>query len=865
MLSQLDQENECIDVERSTTSMITVGSSSQLQHDQSSSFHLFSEQEKVASSFHSKQNVSQTVQPSWAGHLEVVPHAVNTTTNPSSKQTVKDHLPKNHKQHTNELFMKRIKKLIFRRWPSRCIAIMNVILLLFLLQGLFGWLSSFILLYTTGEDMVQRSSAKRKIQMSLVVDHQLSELIKTTSFAVNQVLYQLPDLNLNDDLSWIKIFANLQQLYLYKLPIQISYFARFDQSVVGAEKLYARRVMKAPSNSTSLVRDLYEYRVVFDRLDQVLNSENLLRHVKTSVDMKSRPWYSLFVKNLTNPSKIMWSPFFKATNGIPSITACIPIYITNETTNLVENYTNQVIAWNVTAPRIPDHLYGVIGIQLNVKNISDILTQSAIRAGVAASFIINSEGHLVAATKFLSGMNSQQHNDPIIIEQLVNETIAKGFLQQISDWRKTFLSTSASTVQGLQGIAIQQAGSFVFQSTDTSLDVFLFTVTDPYGLNWGSVIAVPQRLFVEEVFQSSISSVVIFAGVLCLGLVILITVVQCIQMALRGIKRQLKELVDFKSKWKTEDKTRITINSSTSSFSFLHDIRQMQQSLNIMRFGLEIFSKYVPEIVAQQLCEGNDKVFTTRYMSVMIMNIYGFSLLAETTNRVNFISQSSELFTEISEIVERNKGVIDKYLGDRIVAVWNEVNRDHSVLEDNHEIRASKTALQIRDRLQILNSKWRRLHYPKLSCAFSVNSGEFLSGNIGSLNSRVNFTVIGDCLNVASALEKLNCKYKTQILMGEATHAKVKNQMICYFVDCSYIKGKFNPIKLYSLETGMSEASQCFEEMEKCFFAFNFSRILEICEQLELQQLVTPRIEGIIEHFKQRSLKMLTSFRSSEN
>ncbi|KAF0980841.1 hypothetical protein FDP41_013324 [Naegleria fowleri] len=468
-------------------------------------------------------------------------------------------------------------------------------------------ISAFILLYTTGDNIVQRSIAKQKLQMNLVMDYELSDLIKTTSLAINHVLYQSLDVNVNDNLGWLKLFDNLKRVYQYKLPIQMSYFGRFDQSMVGLELTYVRIFHKS-QNAVNLTRPVTDYHVIND-IDNILAPSNIMASYYSSVDMTARPWYKPFV-NTTNP-KILWSPFFySALSLYPSIAACIPIYINSTISSLNANYSSTAIYPSSTAPRIPSHLFGVIGIQLNVKNISDTLTKSAIRAGVAASFIINSQGQMVAATKFL-GYPSLQNESDIIMNAL------------------------------LQGLAIKEAGSFFFQTGQTpTLDIVLFTITDQYGLNWGSVIAVPQRLFVEEVLQS---------------------------------------------------------------------------------------------------------------------------------NRVSFISLSTDLFSEIYEIVENHKGSIDKYAGNRIVAYWN----GPKTSVKDHEILACNAAVQIVQCLAKLNSRWRKINYPCINFGLSINSGNFLAGNIGT-NSRINFTVLGDDANVASGITKLNRKFGTQVLIGHNTFEKSK-------------------------------------------------------------------------------------------
>lgn len=718
-------------------------------------------------------------------------------------------------------------------------------------------ISAFILLYTTGDNIVQRSIAKQKLQMNLVMDYELSDLIKTTSLAINHVLYQSLDVNVNDNLGWLKLFDNLKRVYQYKLPIQMSYFGRFDQSMVGLELTYVRIFHKS-QNAVNLTRPVTDYHVIND-IDNILAPSNIMASYYSSVDMTARPWYKPFV-NTTNP-KILWSPFFySALSLYPSIAACIPIYINSTISSLNANYSSTAIYPSSTAPRIPSHLFGVIGIQLNVKNISDTLTKSAIRAGVAASFIINSQGQMVAATKFL-GYPSLQNESDIIMNALVNETISRGFLQQITAWK------NAPSNQQLQGLAIKEAGSFSFQTGQTpTLDIVLFTITDQYGLNWGSVIAVPQRLFVEEVLQSSISSVVIFAVVLFLGLIIIISVVQFIQLSLRGIKHQMKELVagNFSS---------VRLDKRVSmGFSVLYDIRQMQQSLNSMRVGLSIFSKYVPDVIAKKFA---GEAMISRNMSILVMDLYGFTLLAEKTDRVSFISLSTDLFSEIYEIVENHKGSIDKYAGNRIVAYWN----GPKTSVKDHEILACNAAVQIVQCLAKLNSRWRKINYPCINFGLSINSGNFLAGNIGT-NSRINFTVsnvqnglflelmsyslkvLGDDANVASGITKLNRKFGTQVLIGHNTFEKVKDQFVCYFVDHVTLTGKSHPVRIYTMESTVKEATenqlkirQCSMEIEQCFCTSDFSRILRVCDTLEKH--VSPNMTGVIEYWKANASSFL--------
>ncbi|KAG2392611.1 hypothetical protein C9374_011336 [Naegleria lovaniensis] len=770
---------------------------------------------------------------------------------------------------------------------SPCITIMNVILILFILQGLFGLFSSFILLYTSGDNIIQRSYAKKKIQMSLVVDYQISEMIKTTTLTINQLLKDLDGMNLNDEMRWIVLFKHIQSFFEQKLPLQISYFGRFDHYFLGVERTYIRKFEK--TNNPSLVRAMYEYNMI-DDLSKILDPSNIRFSQNSTFSVTARPWYHLFL-NATNP-KILWSPLFFSFVGQPSMTASIPIYISQKISSIhsnnlnqslenttiennnsytwntvdgYENYTEFKIYRNESAPRNPSHLYGVIGLQLNLDKLANTLDQSARNAGVAIAFIINSYGEIVASTNLIvsssslsistnisslmahSSSGTPSNSSQNIVQDLMNEVISRGFLKKITEWhslnfeRQDFNDTAA----------IKDWGSFLFYHANTpNLEVFQYTITDQYGLNWGSVIAIPHKSFVDEVMSGSISSVVIFSVVLFLGVFILITVIQCIQMSLRYIKKQLREIVQFKSS---------TIFHEKKSFNLLYDIRQMQQSLNTMKSSLTIFSKYVPNSVTKRL--SRQQRMTLQSMTVMCIDLHGFSLLPDhcgnliTNNetmfgmdRVNFVSLATELFTELYGIIENSKGIVDKYTKDRIIAFWN----DTSCTVEDHERKACMASCEIKMALDRLNAQWlkRRFlqnddHTSLIRPYIGVNSGSILCGNIGSQH-RICFTVLGDGVNITSSLPSLNPKFGTKILIGENTYDRVKSHFICYFVDYMVLKGKQKPLKVYSLEMKIEEATEehlklrdYLNEIEACLFSMKFDRILEICQVINSSQYST--------------------------
>ncbi|KAG2385732.1 hypothetical protein C9374_002881, partial [Naegleria lovaniensis] len=120
----------------------------------------------------------------------------------------------------------------------------------------------------------------------------------------------------------------------------------------------------------------------------------------------------------------------------------------------------------------------------------------------------------------------------------------------------------------------------------------------------------------------------------------------------------------------------------------------------------------------------------------------------------------------------KNKGTLDRYTRNRVVAFWNE-----SQEESNHELLACSTALQILHTLTKLQEQWQQCSYQNLNVVLSVNSGELLSGNIGT-STRLNFTVFGDAVNITAGLVSLNRKFQTRVLLD---NKRLKKSKITWF------------------------------------------------------------------------------------
>jgi adenylate cyclase len=182
----------------------------------------------------------------------------------------------------------------------------------------------------------------------------------------------------------------------------------------------------------------------------------------------------------------------------------------------------------------------------------------------------------------------------------------------------------------------------------------------------------------------------------------------------------------------------------------------------------------------------------------MFADIRGFTALAETMSAEQTMDLLNECFTVLVDILMKYCGVLDKYIGDAIMAVFG-VPFAHQ----DDALRAVRTAMEMREAIGRFNETRRQRGHAPIGIGFGLATGEVVSGNIGS-EKRMNFTVIGDDVNIAQYLEKQNKFYGTGILISEATKMEVGDAYVTRLIDRILFKGKKNPVNVYEVlgETG---------------------------------------------------------------
>jgi len=186
---------------------------------------------------------------------------------------------------------------------------------------------------------------------------------------------------------------------------------------------------------------------------------------------------------------------------------------------------------------------------------------------------------------------------------------------------------------------------------------------------------------------------------------------------------------------------------------------------------------------------GGDK----KDLTVLFSDIRGFTTISEKMTPEDLVHFLNEYLTAMTNLVFKYDGLLDKYMGDAIMAVFGA-----PLDQPDHAVRACRTALGMMEELRKLQKKWEEEGRPFLDIGIGINTGDMVVGNMGS-DMRFDYTVMGDSVNLGSRLEGINKEYGTNIVISEYTYAAIRDALLCRELDSVRVKGKKLPVKIYEL------------------------------------------------------------------
>lgn len=238
--------------------------------------------------------------------------------------------------------------------------------------------------------------------------------------------------------------------------------------------------------------------------------------------------------------------------------------------------------------------------------------------------------------------------------------------------------------------------------------------------------------------------------------------------------------------------------------------------------------RYVSKDVVHEILDNPQSYLNSlggvrKEITVLFSDVRSFTTLTETADPHALVTQLNEYFEDMVAIVFANHGTLDKFIGDAVMAHWGSIISKGPAIDT---ARAINTVLQMRQALAELNRTWRSQGRPEMRVGFGVNFGDAIVGNLGC-EAKMEVSVIGDAVNLGSRLEGATKQYQLDVCIGEKAAALVKDDFILRSVDLIIVKGKTQPVEIFTVLDKRGAAQPTWlarhEEAMQLYRAGNFA------------------------------------------
>jgi adenylate cyclase len=204
---------------------------------------------------------------------------------------------------------------------------------------------------------------------------------------------------------------------------------------------------------------------------------------------------------------------------------------------------------------------------------------------------------------------------------------------------------------------------------------------------------------------------------------------------------------------------------------------------------------FSPDVVREVVRHKDEGSLTTsrRTVTVLFSDIRGFTSISEKVEPEQVAEMLREYLSEMTEIVFRHGGTVDKYIGDCIMALYNVPFED-----PEHAVKAVRTGLEFQERTLAVSQRWEARLGIVIRNGVGITTGEAVVGTLGS-RQRLEYTAIGDTINLGARLESITKEYKTDIIISEFTYEHVKDHFTTKELGDVTVKGKTRPVKIYAV------------------------------------------------------------------
>jgi class 3 adenylate cyclase len=279
-----------------------------------------------------------------------------------------------------------------------------------------------------------------------------------------------------------------------------------------------------------------------------------------------------------------------------------------------------------------------------------------------------------------------------------------------------------------------------------------------------------------------------------IGLLLLISVVMAHQVS-TSVHRPLHALGEFARKIGSGDLTsRVPITGRDIAGRLAATLNQMAAGLQERDHVKEVFGRYIATQVSDEILKGQVSLGgAEKNVTVLFSDIRNFTTMSEEMTPQQVVAFLNDYFTEMVDAVFEHGGVLDKFLGDGLMAVFGSIDDD-----PNHPRKAVLAALRMKALLAKINGVRSMSGKPPIAIGVGIHTDAVIVGNIGS-RKRLEYTVVGDGVNTSSRLQALNKEFGTTILVSETTYEAVHGDFECRQMPDTQLRGKTKDLRIYEV------------------------------------------------------------------
>ncbi|GHS92391.1 adenylate/guanylate cyclase domain-containing protein [Alphaproteobacteria bacterium] len=495
-------------------------------------------------------------------------------------------------------------------------------------------------------------------------------------------------------------------------------------------------------------------------------------------DPRTRPWFTMAEQK----GDLVWTEIYVSSGSTSlCVSAAVPIYV-SEDSRLTK-------------------MAGVISVDLLLDELSLFMkTQKISDRGVA--FIVSKAGQIVAyPTNFASSSALGGQRTLTSITESPDKQVQIAFQRYKDSTAKEEGKDGREKINNKKDVS---DGNIEFHYNGETYLASFTPITNNSDIDWMVGVVVPKNDFAKSISGMQRNEIFLILFVALIATLVTFYLSKRISSPIMAIAEETQRLKDF---YETEP---LDIKSNIA------EIKKMIDSIAAMRSSLQSFGKFVPKVLVRRLMQKGTEVKLggkSCDVTMFFSDIQGFTSISEKMSADKLVLHLSDYFNELSKIIVDTNGTIDKYIGDSIMAFWNAPSSDK-----NHVFNACRAALMCQKRLTELNRQWELEKKPTFLTRIGLHTTEVIVGNIGS-DEKINYTLMGDGVNLGSRLEGTNKVYKTWILASETVHKIVEEKFLFRPVDVVSVKGKEEGTAIFELVGQMAGDSHLLpskEEVDLC-------------------------------------------------